>query len=404
MVNLLETVTDVATGSPDLTRPRQSIITRRPAALLVTNSPVEFPWPRNDMKKTWKIAGVNFDHLHMGDLLRMVWNHPRAEIVAICDENPTRMNDAIANFQIPVERVFVDVEQCLESVRADVVILCPATGEHATWIERVAPFATHVLIEKPFAANLTDADRMVQAMQPTAKQLAINWPLRWYASHVTAHRLVTAGRIGEVLEVHYYDGNRGPLWHGADKIEREPTAVEKSTSWFYRRDRGGGSLLDYLGYGTTLGTWFLNGRRPQAVTCMVDQPTGLEVDEHSVTIARYDTGLSKFETRWGTFTDPWTHQPQPKCGFVLRGSEGTISSYDYESTIRLQTHEHPSGVEVPAEPLSFPNSNPIEYFLDRLDHDEPVTGPLSVEISRIGQQIVDAAVRSAQTGQTVMLD
>ena len=37
-------------------------------------------------------------------------------------------------------------------------------------------------------------------------------------------------------------------------------------------------------------------------------------------VARYDLGLSKFETRWGTFTDPWTHQPQPKCGFVVVGT------------------------------------------------------------------------------------
>ena len=94
--------------------------------------------------------------------------------------------------------------------------------------------------------------------------------------------------------------------------------------------KGGGSLLDYLGYGVTLGSWFLNGRVPIEVTCVCDEPAGLHVDEHSITIARYDFGVSKFETRWGTYTDPWIHQPQPKCGFVLVGTEGTISSYDYE--------------------------------------------------------------------------
>ena len=106
----------------------------------------------------------------------------------------------------------------------------------------------------------------------------------------------------------------------------EDVAQEKPHSWFYKQAEGGGSLLDYLGYGTTLGTWFLGGRSPLEVTATVDEPTGLEVDEHSVVVARYNTGLSKFETRWGTFTDPWTHQPQPKCGFVVVGSEGTISS------------------------------------------------------------------------------
>ena len=30
--------------------------------------------------------------------------------------------------------------------------------------------------------------------------------------------------VGEVLDVHYYDGNRGPPWHLADEVERTPSA------------------------------------------------------------------------------------------------------------------------------------------------------------------------------------
>ncbi len=138
--------------------------------------------------------------------------------------------------------------------------------------------------------------------------------------------------IGDVTEVHYYDGNRGPLYHLADKVEVSPEEVErqKPSSWWYRRAAGGGSLLDYLGYGATLGTWFMGGEAPLEVTCTVDETPGIEVDEHSITVCRYARGLSKLETRWGTFTDPWMHQPQPKCGFVIVGTEGTITSYDYE--------------------------------------------------------------------------
>ena len=88
--------------------------------------------------------------------------------------------------------------------------------------------------------------------------------------------------------MHYYDGNRGPLWHTAGKLETVPTAAMKRKSWFYQKNRGGGSLLDYLGYGVTLGTWFHGGKAPIEVTAVVDEPRGLEVDEHSVTVARYD--------------------------------------------------------------------------------------------------------------------
>jgi glucose-fructose oxidoreductase len=139
------------------------------------------------------------------------------------------------------------------------------------------------------------------------------------------------------------------------------------------------------------------------VTAIVDEPLNLEVDEHSITVARYAWGLSKFETRWGTFTDPWSHQPQPKCGYVMVGTEGTISSYDYEPFVRIQDAAHPGGENIPADRLQPPTQNPIQYMVDCLKHGKPIEGPLSPAVSRIGQQIVDTAWKSAQLKQTVKL-
>jgi glucose-fructose oxidoreductase len=353
--------------------------------------------------KPFRIAGINFDHMHMGDLLRMVHEHPEAEIVGVSDEQPDRMASAVANFAIPRERVFTDFRRCLEVSKPDLVILCPATAHHAKWVQLVAPYRTHILVEKPFAATLAQADAMIAAVAATKKQLIINWPLRWYPSHITAKRLVDEGRIGKVIEVHYYDGNRGPLWHTADKIETTPTAAKKAKSWFYKKSAGGGSLLDYLGYGTTLGTWFMDGRAPIEVTATVDRPAGLEVDEHAVVVARYATGLSKFETRWGTISDPWTHQPLPKCGFVLVGTKGAISTYDYEPTVRLQTQARPQGEDIPVDQIRHPHHNPVAYVLDCLARGKKVDGPLSPKIARVGQQIVDTAVESARLRKTVKL-
>ena len=344
-----------------------------------------------------RVAGINFDHFHMGDLLRMVVSHPEAEIVGICDQTPSRMAEASGNFGLADGQVFTDYRECLERTRPDLVILCPATAGHAEWVERVAPFGVHILMEKPMAATLADADTMIGAMGATGRQLAINWPLVWSRPHRTAKRLCDEGVIGEVVEVHYYGGNRGPLYHDADKVEvtEEEVARRKPESWFYRRSLGGGSLLDYLGYGTTLGTWFHGGRAPIEVVTMVDAPAGLEVDEHSITIARYATGLSKFETRWGTFTDPWTDQPQPKCGFVIVGTDGTIASYDHEPEIRLQTRQNQPGYTVPIDTLVAPHRNPIEHFIHCLQTGDPLIGPLTPVMSRTGQQIVETAVASA---------
>ncbi len=356
-------------------------------------------------RKTWRIAGINFDHFHMGDLLRYAAAHPRAEIVGISDEQPARMLEAQRKLGIPSDRVFTDYRACLEKARPEVVILCPAASQHGAWVRKVAPSGAHLLVEKPFAASLKEADAMVAAM-PRGATLMVNWPLQWVGSHRKAFELVSRGVIGDVINVWHFGGNRGPLWHGADKDEKTPAqvAAEKPDSWFYKKAHGGGSLLDYLGYGSTLGTWYQGGRRPLDVTAVVDRPAGLEVDEHAIVVARYAHGLSKFETRWGTFTDPWTLQPQPRCGFVIAGTDGTISNYDYDDFVTVQTRRKPRAHVVAAPAPKAPHRNPVEYLLHALEHGQPLEGPVSLPISRIGQEIVDAAVRSARLGRTIALD
>ncbi len=352
-----------------------------------------------------KFAGINFDHMHMGDLLRYVSEHPNAEIVGISDENAERMQETAQALDISPEKIFTDYRKCLEETRPDVVILCPATGEHALWTERIAPFGMHILVEKPFASSLHDADAMIEAIHKTGKHLFINWPTAWFAGILTTKRVLDEGLVGEVVEFHHYGGNRGPLFHRADKVEVSAAQVaqEKAGSWWYKREKGGGSLLDYAGYGATLGTWFQNGRAPLEVTCVVDEPQGLEVDEHAIIVACYAQGLSKIETRWGTFSDPWTHQPQPTCGYVLVGTKGTISCPDYATILRIQTEDKSAGFDLPVDEVAVSMQNPIAHIVDVIENGTPIHGPLTTEISRIGQQIVDSAVQSAREKRTVKL-
>lgn len=350
---------------------------------------------------TWKVAGINFDHMHMGDLLRLVYDHPNAEIVGVCDAKRLRMEPAIKSFNLAESAIFTDLDECMNEAQPDLVILCSATADHADYVEQIAKYDCAILVEKPFAANLADADRMIKATE--GKVMAINWPLAWYASHNTTKRKIDQGLIGDVVEIHYYDGNRGPLYHLADKIEHTPTLEEKQNAWWYKAAAGGGSLLDYLGYGVTLGTWFQNGRAPIEVTSVLGGESGIEVDEHSITVARYAHGLSKFETRWGTFTDPWTTQPQPKCGFVIVGTEGTISSYDYDSHITVQTRDKLKAHEIPVDELHVTRSNPVDYVLHCLESGDAISGPLDPILCRIGQQIIDTAVLSAKEKRTVEL-
>jgi predicted dehydrogenase len=350
----------------------------------------------------FRIVGISFDHMHMGDLLRLVHDHPEAELVGIFDPDRRKMAHATQNFAIPESRVFTDFDACM-ATGPDLAILCSATADHLGYTERLAAYGCHVLIEKPFATSASEARRMISAMK--GKVLAINWPSVWQPVHVTAKRLIDHGLIGDLTEVHFNGGNRGPLYHLADKVEVSQAEVEaqKPHSWWYSQAAGGGSLRDYLGYGATLGTWYMNGQAPIEVTCTVDETPGIEVDQHSITVLRYAHGLSRMETRWGTVTDPWTIQPLPPCGFVFVGTEGVLQSLDYASHVTVQTRTRPEPYQIAAEPLPEGRQNVVEYVLACLANGEPITGPLDPAISLLGQRIVDTAALSAREKRTVAL-
>jgi hypothetical protein len=148
-----------------------------------------------------------------------------------------------------------------------------------------------------------------------------------------------------------------------------------------------------MGYGATLGTWYMNGAAPLEVTCTVDETPGIEVDQHAVAVCRYATGLSRMETRWGTFTDPWTIQPQPTCGFTFVGSDGTIASPDYASHVTVQTRARPERHEIPVDPLQgrLAQRHRIRARLHRAWRE--VGGPLDPALCLTAQRIVDTAAR-----------
>jgi predicted dehydrogenase len=352
-----------------------------------------------------RAVGIGFDHMHIGDQLRLAASTPSVEVVGVLDSSLERMGRVCSDIGLSgvPQALTSDADAALDEWAPDIAIVCTITAEHRPWVERLAARGVHVVLEKPFGSHVTEVDAMVAAADRHETLVAVNWPLAWVPAHRTTHRLATSGAIGRVTEVHYYDGNRGPLRHLHDKIELDPTEADRADAWWYSKSAGGGSLLDYLGYGTTLGTWFRDGEAPHSVTAVAHVPAGFEVDEQSVVVAAYEGGLSTFQTRWGTYTDPWTHQPQPRCGFVVTGTEGTIASWDYEDFVTVQDRAHPEGRQVSVDVPASHERDSIAAMVHSLDTGAPLDGPMSPSVCRTGQLIVDAAVRSVEEGRTVPL-
>ncbi len=114
-----------------------------------------------------KVVGISFDHMHMPTLLDQARRHPDVEVVGVCDEQPERMAATVADLSLPPSSVFTDYMECLERTVPDIVILCSATATHGEWVKRIAPFGGNILVEKPFAASLREADTTSRSSSPS---------------------------------------------------------------------------------------------------------------------------------------------------------------------------------------------------------------------------------------------
>ena len=97
-------------------------------------------------------------------------------------------------------------------------------------------------------------------------------------------------------------------------------------------------------------------------------------------------------------------QPQPKCGFVLVGTDGSISSYDYDAFVTLQTRKAPA-----------PGADPRRRAAARAARRRSTTCSPGSRTARrsparsiprsalIGQRMIDSAVLSAASKRTVPL-
>lgn len=353
-------------------------------------------------KEIVKVALIGFDHMHAGDQLKTALDHPAARVVAAYDTTPGRAQGVLNDYGVDVP-VFTSLGRLIEVTSPDIAFVCTTTDQHVVAVEQLAAAGVHAILEKPFAGTIDDVNRMIAASKASKTIVCVNWPLAWVPAHRTTRRLIQDGAIGDVLHVHFYDGNRGPLFHGHGKIELRPTLEDKAASWWYSRENSGGSLRDYLGYGVTLGTWFRDGRLPRGVTTTTFVPDGLEVDEQAVVVADYETGLSVFETRWGTLSDPWVTQPSPRCGFVVTGTTGSITSWDYEPHVTINRGNEAETERVPSDTPATEDENALANLISHLLHGRPLDEPLSAGTSRLGQLIFEAALRSDELKRRVEL-
>lgn len=138
----------------------------------------------------------NFGH-GIGD----VWPvFPQTQVVAVAD--PDDEGRAKAQERTGAAKAYADYRELLDKEKPDIVSICPRhTDQRRAMVTAAAEAGCHMYLEKPFAANLEDADQMVSAIRKAGVKVQLAHQMRRSPFTLKALELIQAGEIGEIHEV-----------------------------------------------------------------------------------------------------------------------------------------------------------------------------------------------------------
>jgi D-apiose dehydrogenase len=118
-----------------------------------------------------------------------------AEIIAICDSNPERLQKVGEEFAI--SRRYRDAAEMLAKEKLDFVDIATTLPSHRSLVELAAAHKIPVICQKPFAKNLDDARAMVRACEAAGVPLMVHENFRWQTPIQAVKRILQSGEIGK---------------------------------------------------------------------------------------------------------------------------------------------------------------------------------------------------------------
>jgi UDP-N-acetyl-2-amino-2-deoxyglucuronate dehydrogenase len=119
-----------------------------------------------------------------------------AKLVAVCDIFLEKAQKIAQNFSVPV---FEDMHQMMQSVDIDVVVVLTESGNHARNVIDLAQYGKHIVVEKPMALTLDDADAMIEACDHSGCKLFVVKQNRFNVPVLKLRDALEAGRFGKLV-------------------------------------------------------------------------------------------------------------------------------------------------------------------------------------------------------------
>lgn len=344
-----------------------------------------------------RIAFIGLGNTHVANNAEAFNKYPEmCEIVGAADypvHNPEDIEiKKQLNFPKNIEiKVWEDYKELLKQ-NIDLAIICAEVSDYADLCEEILAMNIHSLVEKPMAINMEHAVRMYKAHEKSKAQLMINWPVAWFPSFRKAKELADSGEIGDVLRIQY----RSPATFGpySNKVENREELAEQ---WWYKKDKGGGAILDYACYGCVLTTW-LAGKQAKRVSGIKKNfliPFA-EVEDYSTFTIDFGNCVGLLEGSWSTVSNG-----EIPTGPVIYGSKGVIVADRYDTRVKLYKTFLPYSPSPAADEVyevGEIEDNLAFNVLNFVSKGTPLFEMITAEFNIKAMAALDAGIRSCETG------
>lgn len=338
------------------------------------------------MKKPIRFGIVGLTHDHVWPNLKALAALEDGTLAAAADPNQPLLDRVKEQFGCPT---YHDHKEMAEREQLDAVFICSdkaAGAEQTVW---AAERGLHVMIEKPMAATLDGAERMVAATEKANVRLMINWPIVWRPQVQAALAIATSSEIGDIWQITYRTG------HGGPQVECSPHFRE----WLFDPQRSGaGALVDMCGYGINVVCHLLG--RPERITAVAGllREKNLSVEDNAIVVMSYPRAIATSEGVWGQVGHPLT-------GYLatIWGTRGSVTFGPCTDGKIWTTSETQDNVAVtPPQPEPHMTGG-VAHFLWALNTGSPFHPLCQPEACRTTQEVLEAAKVAIRQGTSVAL-
>jgi len=301
---------------------------------------------------------------------------PEVEIVGVAD---ARTEAAVVGAEMAGARPYASYAELVAAEDVEVIDVCLPTAFHRDLAVRAAGEGRHVILEKPIARTLEDAQEILDAFADDGPRLFVGHVVRFFPEYTGVKEKIDAGDLGTI---------------GVVRTSRRSPFLLGWNDWYADWRASGGVLLDLVIHDFDFLRWALG----EVERVYARGVLGREYNrlDYALVTLRFESGaIAHVEGHWG-YPGPFNYSIE------VAGSRALLKADSTEpATLELIRETTPPG-EVPnLASGKNPYEKELEHFVQCIATGEEsiVEGQDAYEALRISL----AATESVLTGKSVTL-